>query len=192
MSFWIWKDNDDSEGQATLKMRPAVIRDQGLYFDDGVLLAHPEAGTALDIKMSEEEDGLLTDNLVAPALPGLLVSSRLRSVFDENGVDNIQYFPVNLTLSDGTVSSVRYFVANIVGRVACIDFERSDIVVSGDPMVVDAINSLVLHEDLIQDLDIFRLGELPVTIVVSSRLKNAIERSGVTGVAFYAVDEYVF
>jgi hypothetical protein len=193
MSYWIWRDDAHSEDQANLRTRPSIINDQGLYFDDGALMVRPEDGTTLAITLSDADDGFLTDNLVAPALPGLLISSRLRAVLDESGVDNIQYFPVDLTRSNGAASFDGYFIANIIGRVACTDFERSDIVMNAElPPMIDGINKLALDEDSVQDLDIFRLGELFVAIIVSSRLKDAIERSGVSGVAFQAVDEYIF
>ena len=194
MCYWIWKDAIYSDEQASLETRPPSVRDQELYFDDGVPLAQPGTGTILDIELSEEnDDGFLTDNLVAPGLPGLLVSSRLRGVLEECGVDSIQYFPVDLRLSDGAIPSDKYFIANIIGRVSCIDFARSDIVVNdGPPLIIDTIDRLVLKEDIIHGLDIFRLGELFVAIVLSSRVKDAIERSGVSGIEFYAIDEYIF
>jgi hypothetical protein len=193
MYYWIWKDAIYSDKQASLETRPPSVRDQGLYFDDGVLLAQPGTGTILDIALPAANDGFLTDNLVAPGLPVLLVSSRLRRVLEECGVDSIQYFPVNFRLSDGTIPADKYFIANIIGRVSCVDFPRSDIVVNdGPPLIIDAIDRLVLKDDVIQDLDVFRLGELFVAIVVSSRVKDAIERSGVSGIEFYATDEYIF
>lgn len=191
--YWVWRDAIYSDEQASLNTRPPSIHAQRLYFDDGVLLVQPNISAVLDISLSEEDDGFLTDNLVAPGVPGLLISSRLRGVLEQCGVDNIQYFPVNMRLSDGTILFNEYSIANIIGRVSCIDFTQSDIVADdGPPLVIDSIDHLVLKQDNTHELDVFRLGEFFVAIIVSSRVKDAIQRSGVSGVEFYAIDEYFF
>lgn len=193
MSHWIWKNDLHSEAHASLGTSTSSFYDRGLRFDEGVFMTNPPTGAALDIALARAGVGFLEDNLVVMGLTGILVSARLRAVLEENGVDNIQYFAVNLTMSDGATPSQRYFIGNIVGRVACLDFERSDVTMDpGPPAAIDAIDHLVLHEDEIQDLDVFRLGELPLAIIVSSRLKDAIVRSRVSGVAFHAVDEFLF
>ena len=193
MNHWIWKDDLQTENQASLGTRPALIRDRDLRFDDGILMDPLALGAPLDITLSHEDDGYLTDNLVAPGFPGLLISARLRTVFEKSGVDNIQYFPINLLTSTGTAPIHQYFIANIVGKVGCIDIDRSDITMTaGPPTIIDAIDHLVLHEHKIQNLNIFRLGEIPVVIFINSRIRDAVEKSRASGVSFYPIDEFVF
>jgi hypothetical protein len=191
-NYWILQSHLPSTRHARLGKRPSFLDERGLRFNIGAPVK-PWFDAPLEIALTGDDDGLLSDNLSSPGLPGLLVSPRFRAALEAAGVANIQYFAVNLTsrLNDG--SSHPYFIANIVGLIRCVDFQRSDITLDpGPPTVVDSIDHLVLDETRIEGMDIFRLGELAGVIVISSRVKAEIERAQISGVVLRSVDRFVF
>jgi hypothetical protein len=189
--YWIWSNEPTSDDEAMIYGVPRVIEDQGLKFDQGALVT----GTIPDIEIIQDDDsqGVLTDNLIASGSNGLLFSSRLRRLMETLGIENVQYFPCRiLNPQDGT-ESTDYQLANIIGRVACLDKAQSTINTDpDDPEAIEFIDSLSLDESKIRNWDIFRLNEVSQIIVVSDRLKVAFDRAKITGVKFYAQADFVF
>jgi len=170
---------------------PVVIEQEDLSFDDGirVLTAVP----LIVINANEESIGTLTDNLIAPGTRGLLFSSRLRQVLMGEGVDNIDYYPTKIIGLGSGISNEDYQLANIVGRIRCVDFAASDIDMHPDfPDTIEFINALALDENRIEESLMFRLAEHCQVIVVHERVKAACERAGITGIQFFQPSDFSF
>lgn len=82
-------------------------------------------------------------------------------------------------------------VANIVGRISCVDLEASSLEMDpDDPERIEFINSLALDQNRIADGKLFRLHEKPQVIVVSPGLKDLIVAQSITGIRFYAPADF--
>lgn len=54
-----------------------------------------------------------------------LFSTKVKSCFDNCGVNNIDYYPVKITDPKTNTVNTDYWLANICGRLSCLDVENS-------------------------------------------------------------------
>lgn len=144
----------------------------------------------IEVQYSQHLEERKTDNIVSPTRLGLLINRKVKDVFDNLNVDNIQYFKTRLIEANSGDIDENYIIANIVGKYSCIDDTKSDLQYfnSGN---IKFINKLVLDLDPQTDYGhIFRLGECPVILVISEQLKTRLENSGVTGFKIYQPEDF--
>jgi hypothetical protein len=172
-----------SDGDAMLFGVPSLIDQQDLSFHLGL----PIEGQVplIEIVRDEDSQGRLLDNVAAPGVRGLLVSSRLRTVLGDAGVDNVQYCQCRIVNpADGAVSG-DYSIGNVVGRIGCVDWTESDVeAFPNRPEAIQFVDSLVLDESKIGGALMFRLREFLPLVVVHERVKAACEAAGITGLRF--------
>lgn len=188
---WIWANEPTADGEAMIYGTPPVVEELNLEFDIGV----PVEGDVplIEIKRDADSQGVLTDNLIAAGVNGLVFSRRLREVLSHAGVGNIQYFPLVIRNPNDGSATDDYMVANIIGRISCLDRARSVLETDPDrPERIEFIESLAIDEARTYSLELFRLDEKSEIIVVSKRVKQACEQARITGVRFYAPVDFVF
>jgi len=158
--FWIWANEPAQENEAMIYGTPSAVEHMDLRFNEGL----PVPGEIPVIRIDRDADsqGILTDNLIAAGLKGLLFSSRLRKLLQDIGVTNFQYFPAVVCNSADGSENHDYQVANVIGCVNCLDKDRSVIDYSpDDPRWIEFIESLSLDTSEIEGLDFLRMGEVP-------------------------------
>jgi len=182
--YWIWFNEPTADDEAAIYDPPVIFEEEDISLGDGVRVGR--AIPPVTVVRDEDAQGVLPDNLTVPRAMGLVFSSRLRAVLTAVGVDNIDYYPCRITNpADGTTSE-DYMLANVIGKVECIDLAQSDLEMH--PMLPNAIqfiNTLVLNEEAIGDALIFRLADFLPIVVVHEKVKEAVAAAGVTGVRFY-------
>lgn len=143
----------------------------------------PKKVPPIELIVPPLQSGDLYDNTSIPPNFGLLISPKLKSVFDMAGINNVQWYKTQIMSSSGNLVSDRYALGNIVGSLGIVDFERSDLELGEDDGNIDFIDKLVFRDDVEPlSLHIFRLREYIPLKVVSDRLKELVEESGCTGV----------
>jgi hypothetical protein len=149
-----------SAGRNSLHNIRIVIDDDYDYdeYDDGPGTSTPEDDTG------EIPD--FFDTMRAP-----IGSERFKIALERTGVDNIEIFPAILEDAHGRVSKSHYAI-NVIGRIACIDHDRSMLSKSLDQIA--RIASLALREDAIGEAKIFRLHEYPEIIIIRDDVASAI------------------
>jgi len=118
----------------------------------------------------------------------LLMSPKVVKCLADLGVDNVQYIPAEATYVP-TGAVLPYELGNILGLVKALDVEASDCQVDEDGFV-ETFFSLRLNKAEIESFDLFRMYESFHTIIVSRRVREALEAAGVTGVLFFADTEW--
>lgn len=118
----------------------------------------------------------------------LLVSPKAKEVFHKLNLP-IEFIDVkikgkNLQLND-------YKFVNVIGRINCTDHKKSKLKYLDDD-IIQLYDSLVLDETKIpKNTNIFLLGEdITMMVVVSERIKNAIEEANLTGFNFIKPEDY--
>jgi hypothetical protein len=183
--YWIWATEVGTDADPVFFETPAIVDELNLHFDTGA----PQA-TDMPLIQLERAEGWnsLTDNLVAPGVNGLVFSKRLRQLLAAVGVDNVQYYDFSLSSADKSVRD--YQIANIVGRIACVDESRSVLELDPDsPGRAVFIDSLALNEQA-GGFDLFRLHEESSIVVASDRVRRACLQARVTGVRFYNPSDF--
>ena len=123
-------------------------------------------------------------------LPFPYVSQRLRDTLNAVGVSNIDYYPVAVENSDGTIVH-QCFAFNLIGCIACADMAKSDVSSNGIDMIAVDFESLVIDESKTRGALMFRLAESVNGIVVHESVKNAIEAAGIDTLTFIPPEEWV-
>ena len=104
---------------------------------------------------------------------------------------SLDYYPVILTNKESG-QTYSYLAFNIVGLVSAVDFEASNTrVYDNKPVINVSIYDLVLDEQKIQDLLLFRLGEKSNTIIVHESVKQSIESAGIDTLQFIKPEDYM-
>lgn len=120
----------------------------------------------------------------------LLMRDDLIAAMEAFGVDNLDTYSARITdPDDGTVYS-NYKAVNIIGVVAAADMEKSTATVHNNiPLVGVSFDKLVLHEEKVQDLLLFRLAENLMTILMHESLRNYLLEKGFDDIKYYQLDE---
>lgn len=187
-AYWIWKSLRASDDEARIGGRPDSIAALGVRFDEGTRVERPVPHIRL--VRDDASQGRLTDNQLAPGTTGLVFSTRLRALLAAAGVSNIDYYPVTIEDPITGTQSDDHQLANVIGRVDCIDLARSD--VQRDPRLggIEAIDALALDVTRLGPLRMVRAAEHAQVIVVHEAVRNACVAAGITGVAFFRPEEF--
>ncbi|HET8933336.1 MAG TPA: DUF1629 domain-containing protein [Polyangiales bacterium] len=161
-------------------------------YPEGVAIAKLCSGQHLLDGVNEPVRVYLASSGVVPTdfieRPFVVVSERLKSVLDAVGVDNVQYFRAQLQqeLSNETLSG--FWLANIIGRIACVDPLRSRYeLVDGEPSALEAFS---IDPARTLGMSIFRLAEDPRMIVISPRVQAALNAASLRRVLLQDPEAY--
>ncbi len=117
-----------------------------------------------------------------------IVSERLKTFFENNGIDNIQYFPATVIVQEGGKAQEGYYVANFIGLVDCIDRFASELDAeeydNGELDIIYSVYKLVLKKPKANYGYIYRVYAFTRLILIDSHLKENFEMAGLTGVRF--------
>lgn len=186
--YWILMSERTDEYELSIDAVPPALDALNLNFDYGIHI--PAKLPVIDVPYSQHPEERKTDNIVAPTRLGLLVNAKVQAVFNSLDIGNIQYFPARLLEANSHTEDESYCIANIVGKLACVDKAESELDLFDDGEI-EFIDKLTL--DLDPDTDyghIFRLAEFPPILVISDLLKTKIEDAKLTGFKIYKPEEF--
>lgn len=104
-----------------------------------------------------------------------LATPEIVSAMRSRGVNNIDAYPA-LLRDTATGAEFEYFAVNIIGIMKVADLDESEWTnLDGDAKMDTIFEKLVVKEDEIRGIDIFRLYEDTGTILISERVKRALE-----------------
>ena len=128
--------------------------------------------------------GKLTDYMLSDfGCP--VISPRLRTLLEQNGIDNIQYFPATIQSTPKTATA-QYYAANILGLVACIDTDQSvmdaETDENGETTIIYSIDKLVLKKTSLDPGSIFIAFPFERIILIDERFSKLFDDAGIFGV----------
>lgn len=149
-------------------------------------------------RIRSDEGGATTlTDLVLTGFNLQIFSPKLMELLLEEGVKNIEYVPVELLNHETDEVVTSYRIANILGKIECLDVENSRCKRFSDGELRSVTKFKVDMEKLEgnmgahQSMKLFRLGEFPFIILVHEVVKAAVEAAGITGVKFIEPSKYV-
>lgn len=153
----------------------------GLHFTKGEYLP-PNFGAGNILIEFESDHSALPDYFEIDGTP--VVSEKFVQVWKTLPIDNYQLFPVTAKFPSFVLQG--HHILNVVGREPCIDTEASDCNFYEGHIV--RIQNLVLRSDINKALDLFRAEKHPLTIVISGRIKDLLQSSGLSGLLVMPAD----
>lgn len=184
-AYFVWEFNTDDERRKTTALaHPGQVEDVWWHSGDRI------TRTLAPIDFVIDPSGLPLDyefNLAG--LP--LVSPNLQTALAKAGVDNLQYFDTRFLTSRGRVLRSDYKVANVVGLVACFDWDRSvyDDRHRADGLAIH-IEKLVIDLRRVRGKRLFRIEEAQYILIVARDVRDALDAAAITGIKFTAPDDY--
>jgi hypothetical protein len=121
--------------------------------------------------------------------PFMVVSSRMRAALERAGVDNIQYIEAQLQPERSERLESGYWLANIVGKLACVDAFASG-VDNADEVSLASCSRLVIDPLRTCGIGLFRLAEDPRMILAAPHVQAALLSAGLRGVLFQDTTMY--
>ena len=187
--YWIWANERASEAEAASFAFPLSLQRLGIVLDEGYRLENSLPTIEFTVEPSGE--GRLTDNFIVAPRAGLVFSSRLQTALSVLGVGNIDYYDCRIVVQRTGLINTDYKLANLIGRIAGINIAESNLEMRPDiPGAIEFINSLTLDEERFAKNLLVRLEEFPQIIVVHEIVKNCLNEIGISGVKFYAPEEF--
>lgn len=153
----------------------------GMDFTEGKLL-EPDFGGDITVEFEDKHDSL-PDYFELDETP--IVSENFINTWKSLPIDNYQLFPVTIKFPNGQQQG--YYILNVVGRVSCIDLDKSDL--KKFKNVIVRIKALILKPD-IQEMDVFRAHEFPLAIVISETIQKALNQANLLGVLMKPADHW--
>jgi hypothetical protein len=115
--------------------------------------------------------------------PFVVVSERMRAALEQAGVDNIQYFKAQLQRERSTQVEQGYWLANIIGKLACVDPLASKLD-SVEGAALPDLPSFVIDPARTCGFGLFRLAEDPRMIIAGPHVQVALQAAKLRGVLF--------
>ncbi|MFP5245261.1 MAG: imm11 family protein, partial [Thermoanaerobaculia bacterium] len=122
-----------------------------------------------------------------------IYSSRLRRELEAAGVSGIQYLPIRVLRPDDS-EIPGYAIANVVNKIAALDFERSRYTLFPADWIIEerrgdvwTIERPVLLASALGGHHIIRLEEHTSSLFVSEHFKQVFEDGGFSGYSFREV-----
>jgi len=139
----------------------------------------------IEAEIDEDEEVVYTD-IINPGVP--LFSPKMKSVLDECGVTNIDYYPVLIVDYDTKEVLAEYFLGVVTDIIACIDLDNSKF--EENAMGKTVITRFAIDDSKATGLNLFRFHNIPGLIIINEALKDKLSKTEFKGVSFKPTDEY--
>lgn len=139
----------------------------------------------------KKENSIKTDLLNGIHRPEI-ISEKLKALIEEFQEDKsfLEFFPIEITYKSKKVDYPAYFI-NILNNIEAMDLEKSGFKYYEGTTVIESISNLILNPEKIGRRNIFRVSQIKTNICVSQVLKDKIKTSGLTGIKFVPIEDFV-
>lgn len=157
-----------------------------------------EKGTFVDrwdsriVLQYDPKDGDKETDYLANDLGWLIVSRRLRNLFEKEKVQGLQYLDIFIQNKNSQEYLDGYSVVNICNLVDALDLEHSqyDIFEVDKDEKFISVEKYALKKDMLQGQDLFKLKDDTIPKFISERLVKVMIENNVTGCDFLEVNIY--
>lgn len=181
MNYYILKQDDRILEQPSVMSVSSDI--DPLEWIDGKILMSPPPPARLSMSpRSSKFRGAIIGGLVT------LFHQRFIDELTRLGVDNIQYFPVELENPEGKIETT-YSLVNVVGLLKAVDVQASDIEDMGTGGR-GHLKSFKIDPAATKGQRIFRIVEAPSLIIIDETLQNNFLTFELPGVIMLPTERY--
>ncbi len=182
MNYYLLQPDREDPDTAAIGSVPESI--EPLDWHSGKKLPGPKG--VLNLRLLANSGPVLGDVI------GSLVtvfSDDLKNALTEFGIDNIDYYPVELEDPNSNEVHGGFWLVNILDRVKCVDVSRSKIVPRPSSSK-GILKSFQVDAKQTKGLHLFRLDEKPTLIVIDEPLWSFLMTVPMDGVVLPSTSEY--
>ena len=189
MDYFPW-EKDLDEALASINSTPDNISDQHWKLTEGISCKDwfPEE---VEYQLDPTSGVKIADS-VPNSLGIIICSEKLKSILEKR-CSEFEFFPIKLRNAKKKIVSKKYFVANLVGTLACMDMKKSKYKEDElDKGQIRAISELHICDDKVPEgTQIFRLAERTRLHIVLDPLADEIAVDNkCSGVSLTFLEDY--
>lgn len=113
-------------------------------------------------------------------VPAFVAQREFASVLSSAGVDNIDIYPARIDDPETGATFTEYVLINIIGSLSVADLSASEVSELGPGMRM--IDKIVLKDRAPREVQMFRLAEDPLKIIVSDAVATAVRSASLNDV----------
>lgn len=122
----------------------------------------------------------------------LVASERVRALLESEGVDHVEYLPVQIVNHKGRKAKEKYFIINVFPRVDCADAKKSKF--KRNPIDKNQwmeVSSLVIDDKRVPaDFQLFGIEHIPSLFLVRRDLAGKMKAAGLRGFETAETSDY--
>jgi len=179
--YWVWLECSEKDS-AIIKSFPNDGPESWELFEGEPLAAQFPEIVRLKFSPSRPDNIRLYDfventNLVR------IVSKRVRAIFDQFSIDQVEYIPVEIMDHQGNLASNDYFLMNVMNTQPIIDMKRSkyEMCLIEEDQISDFDKIRISTEQADKDARIFRSDRQASLYFMTDDVVQAIKAAGLTG-----------
>jgi hypothetical protein len=192
--YFVWRSNTDlSNTFMHVSQDPDGLEHED-WITGNALLKPPPIMTLT----GDDDSPIVLSDVVLTGFDLPILSPKAISVLDKSGVNNIEYFPVQIRNWQNSEIEKSYKIANIVGLVSCLDRKNSNYNTFPEDDTISWLQQYSIFTEKILPIPpnknkplIFRLGEFPYHVLAHKTIKAAFKKEGITGSEFILPEDYV-
>lgn len=186
--YFVWQSDPTLYDDFMYVSRSPDMLNKGEWIRGEPLVGKPKVFTLVgDPKYASALSDMVLTQFELPVL-----SPRAVATLNDLGIENVQYFPVNIKRPKAKDLEKSYKMANIVGRIDCLDKKHADFeTFVENPNKLSSLRRYRILENKIAESAaggkpslIFRLGEFSYHALVHESVKKAFEKEKLTGAKF--------
>ena len=189
--YYPWLEDDEDDSFAWIYDTPPELMETDFQLQEGEPCSSwfPKD---LTFDLSPEHGSKLTDS-IPNTDRHIIASEKLKELLEARvSPGSIEFLPVRLRNPKKKLVDKKYFVANVLKTVGCVDKEQSEFVMDAiDKGQVNYFTRLTLDEKKIpEDATLFRLGEKTDLVIIRSDLARVLLDAKCNGMMFIVMEEY--
>lgn len=191
--WWIALDEPTEKDEFLLEEGVPFFEEQkknGIRFYSGEYISRDIELCTITIPEEESDVNFMPDNFLGMEINTFVFNQRVRKMLEACQVDNIQYFPVRI-INKGTGEIFDdYKIANIIGIIDCIDYDKSNISWHSENSI-SFIKGMTIDPEKVKDAPlVFRIKGYPLVAAMHNSLKTALEENDISGINFVKPEKF--
>lgn len=187
--YYIWKVTDEYPDSYWFKFDKELV--DYLMFEEGIFIEKLQNIPIYKINRKISKDKITKFDYLLSDGP-ILISPKFVEVIKRLALNDVQLFDCEVFIKEEKLEG--YKILNIVKIIDCIDFEKSEkrYFIKNEPEKGFSIKRHVFIEKDLENIMLARpKGSEIGMIIVSEKLKEECEKTGIKGVEFIPANEYI-
>lgn len=179
--YWVLTNKEDALGAVIDSIPQSGIANW--KFRKGIPLAQSfESDVKISFSQNYPDAAKLYD-FISNIMDLLIVSDKVKFIFEEESVNNIEYLPVSVHDHQKNLLSDNYWIVNLLGGQDIIDMKQSEVVMEVlEENQIDRIKKLIINPEKVEkNAYLFRATTKMDQYFVHDKIKCALEKNSITG-----------
>jgi len=181
--YWVWLACSEKDSAIIKKIPDDCPAGWKLFEGEPIAEQFPET---VRLKFSASRpDNIRLYDFIKNTKSVRIISKRVRAIFDQFSIDQVEYIPVEIMDHQGNLASNDYFLMNVMNTQPIIDMERSkyEMCLIEEDQISNFDEIRLSTEQADMDARIFRSDRRASLYFMTDDVVQAIKAAGLTGLS---------